>query len=467
MSTSGTAAQTKTGTCIAHTLAQYAKTIKYDALPQSVVQEAKRRIIDSLGCALGAIDDEPVKIARTVAKTITGQPGATVLGTTHQSSPFLAAYANGVAVRYHDFNDTYLSKEPAHPSDNIPAILAVAEAFNCSGKDVLAAIVLAYEIQCRLCDAVSVRARGWDHVTYIPISSGVAIANMLGLSEQQLVHTIGLAANESASMRQTRVGELSHWKGSTAANSAKNGAFAALLAKEGMSGPSEIFEGEMAFKKQIAGEFDWPTFGSPNSEDLMILKTYVKHFAAEYHSQSAIEAALTLRPQLGGVENIESVVIESFDAAVDIIAGFKEHWRPQTKETADHSMPYMVSRALMDGDVTLDTYTPEKWNDPALLTLIDKVKVVRNDEMNAGYPEAIPNRLIITLKDGKTLTEKVSAPLGHNKNPMQDADIEKKFRPMAEAVLPKPQVDKILDSLWKFESCQDIGSIMSLFNRES
>jgi 2-methylcitrate dehydratase len=203
----------------------------------------------------------------------------------------------------------------------------------------------------------------------------------------------------------------------------------------------------------------------------MINKTYVKHFPAEYHSQSAIEAALELRREIG-LQNLKpadidqkiaAIRIESFDAAVDIIAGFEEHWHPETRETADHSMPYCVSAALMDGDITLDTFTYERIHDKTLVDLIQKVSVVRSAEMNAGYPDGIPNRLMITTTDGREFTKKIAYPLGHNKNPMNDQDIEKKFRMQAGRVMSKDSMDNILDELWRIDTCEDVSEIMALF----
>lgn len=453
---------------LAERLATYATDLTYEKIPHVAIVEAKRRIIDSMATAMGAIScgSEPALIARKVAQMSSMPNGATVLTTRHKTSPDLAAFASGTMIRYLDFNDTYLSKEPAHPSDNIAAILAVAEAEKRTGRDILTAIVLAYEVQCRLCDAASIRARGWDHVTYGSFSAGLAAGKLYGLNKQQMVHLQGLAATPNNAMRQTRVGELSHWKGCAFANASRNATFAAMLAKNGMTGPSEIFEGEMGFWKQISGPFELGALGGENGEEFMINRTYIKHFPAEYHSQSAIEAALELREQIGADnidQKIESIVIESFDAAVDIIAGFEEHWHPETRETADHSMPYCVSAALMDGDITLDTFTYERIHDQKLVDLIQKVKVNRNAEMTAGYPDGIPNLLKIRTTDGKTHEKMIKYPLGHAKNPMGDEDVEKKFRSLAGRVMSEKHVGMILDEMWSIDTCDDISEVMGLF----
>ena len=193
-------------------LARYTHSLRYDDLPGEVVHEVKRRLIDSLGCAFGAWNAKPYRIAREQAQSVRVSGGATIWGTGHKTSPDLAAFANGTGVRYLDFNDTYLSKEPAHPSDNIAAVLAVGETTGASGKRVIHAIVVAYEVQCRLCDAAALRPRGWDHVTYGPISSTLGTAKVLNLSVSQTAHAAALAGVANVALRQTRVGEVSMWK---------------------------------------------------------------------------------------------------------------------------------------------------------------------------------------------------------------------------------------------------------------
>jgi 2-methylcitrate dehydratase len=458
---------------LAHRLAAYAEQLSFNVLPAKAVLEAKRRIIDSLGCALGALSvgSEPGAIAVKIAQlsSANGSRGATVLSTRHCSTPDLAAFASGVLFRYLDFNDTYLSKEPAHPSDNIAAALAVAESEKSNGQDLLTAIVLAYEIQCRLCDAASIRSRGWDHVTYGSFSAGLAAGKLMGLKTEQLVHVQALAATPNNAMRQTRVGELSHWKGCAFANAARNAVFAAMLAKEGMSGPSEIFEGEMGFWKQISGPFELPKLAGEagrRDDDFKITETYVKHFPAEYHSQSAIEVALELRSEIGSeniARKIKSIRIESFDAAVDIIAGFEEHWAPKSRETADHSMPYCVSAALIDGDITLDSFTQARIQEPELRALIQKVTVNRNADMTAGYPEGIPNLLVIETTDGRVFSKEARYPLGHARNPMPNKEIEAKFHRLAKLLISKSYADDLLKQLWAIDQVESITPVLLLF----
>lgn len=468
-----TAVQTQT---LAHRLAQYTHQLRFEDLPEAVVAEAKRRIVDSFGCAIGAMSGDPGQIARKVSKTVApgaGEKGATVLGTKYQAPVDMATFANGTLIRYLDCNDTYLSKEPAHPSDNLAPVLAVGEAVGSSGREMITAMVLAYEVQCRLCDAASIRARGWDHVTYGAFSTALAAGKLWKLPVEQLVHAQAISANPHVAMRQTRVGELSNWKGCAFANSARNGVFSANLARHGLTGPSEIFEGEMGFWNQVSGKFELARFGNESGGDgFMMMRTYIKHFPAEYHSQSAIEAILPLREQLGNpsveelLATVESITVESFDAAIEIIGSFEEHWKPKHRETADHSMPYLVTAALIDGSITLASFTDQRIQDPKLVELLQRVKMQRSDEMNAGYPDGIPNRVTIRTKDGRTLTDQVTYPLGHYKNPMNDAQVEEKFRALAEPVFPKETLNKLLDALWAFEDVKDLTAVMQLLSQE-
>src|SRR5207302_221836 len=277
----------------------------------------------SLGCALGAWNEEPCSIARKVASEFSANRGSTIIGTLHKAPPDWGAFANGCCIRYFDYNDTYLSKEPAHPSDNISAAFAIAESLGSSGRELITAIALAYEVQCRLCDAASIRARGWDHPTDGDFSTAVACANLMKLDPEKTRHAVNIAGVACAAMRQARVGELSHWKGVAFANAARHGVYSTLLARAGMTGPAPIFEGQMGFEKQLGvslGNVGEKFKGAP----AMILNTSIKYWPAEYHSQSAIEAALSLRKETSDVAQVKSMTIESHDASVDIIGSEPE-----------------------------------------------------------------------------------------------------------------------------------------------
>src|SRR5438094_5750650 len=260
---------------LADRLANYSCQLRYEDLPEPVVHEVKRRFIDSFATAVGAMDADAFSIAKRCALRVQANPGASLLGGGRSSSEW-ATFVNGLLIRYLDYNDTYLSLEPAHPSDNLAAVLSVGETAGATGQDLITAAVLAYEVQCRLCDAASLRKHGWDHVTYGAISSAIAACKLLRLDAVRTKHALGLAGVCNVALRQTRAGELSMWKGCAFANAARNGVFAALLAAEGLTGPAPIFEGEVGFFRLVSREpFALPVLGGGGTP-FMINQTYIK-----------------------------------------------------------------------------------------------------------------------------------------------------------------------------------------------
>ena len=454
---------------LADRLAEYAVGLQYEHLTIEAVHEAKRRFIDSFATAVGAMPAEAFEIARRCALRVQADPGSSLLGG-GRTSPEWATFVNGLLIRYLDFNDTYLSKEPAHPSDNLAAVLAVGESANASGRDLITAAVLAYEVQCRFCDAASLRLHGVDHVTYGALSSAIAAGKLLRLDAGRLRHAIGIAGVSNIALRQTRSGELSMWKGCAFANAARNGVFATLLAAEGMTGPAPIFEGDLGIFSLVTREaFTLPALGgeSGNRDGFMINKTYIKFWPAEYHSQSAIDAALQLRQELGDVIDPAQVVtldIDTFEACYNIIGKYPEAWAPRTRETADHSLPYCTAAALLDGDVTLATFDQARFTDPKLLALTGKVKVHLDHVLTPRYPRGIPNRLRLTLSDGRTLVKEVEFPRGHAENPMTDAEVEQKFRRAVEPRYGTARTDAILKQCWALDELPRVSDLLGLFD---
>jgi 2-methylcitrate dehydratase len=452
---------------LAERLADYAETLTFDKITRDAVHETKRRVIDSFATAVGAMPAEAYHVARRCALRVSGNPGASLLGG-GRSSPEWATFVNGLLIRYLDFNDTYLSKEPAHPSDNLAPVLAVGEAVGARGRDLITAAVLAYEIQCRFCDAASLRQYGVDHVTYGAISSAVAASKLMRAGPARTAHAVGIAGVSNVALRQTRSGELSAWKGCAFANAARNGVFAATLAADGMSGPAPIFEGDLGFFNLVTrGPFDPAPFGGApgNTDGFMINKTYIKFWPAEYHSQSAIDAAIQLRRELGGdVSQVNEIDVATFEASYNIIGKYKEAWAPRTRETADHSLPYCTAAALHDGDVTLATFDEEHFTDPRLVAFTARVKVRLDDALTAHYPAGIPNRITLTLADGRTLMKEVAFPRGHAGNPMSDAEVERKFRTLVEPKYGKQRADAILARCWDLENLTSVTELIELFD---
>jgi len=447
-------------------IAEWVASIDYSKLPPEVVEEAKKRVVDTLGVALGAFHETPVEIARWIATSGSGgRLSATVWGTPHRGPADHADFANGCAARYFDFNDTYLSKEALHPSDTIPAILAAAEVGRADGKKVIEGIVAAYEVAARLADAYSIRGRGWDHVVYISIASAAGAAKVLGLDVDWIEHAINHAVNNNWSLRQTRAGELSMWKGCAAANASRNGLFAAILAWRGMTGPAPVFEGEFGvFRVALCGDkFDLPRMGGEDGEPFKILQTSIKYWPVEYHAMSAVEAALDIVREVGRVnpDDVESVEIKTFDVAYKIIVKDPEKWDPKTRETADHSLPYITAAALIDGKVWLDTFKPERYLAEDVRRLMKKMKVNVDPEHDALYPGGIKNTIKVRFKNGRVVEKSSTYPPGHFKNPLDRRGVEEKFWKLVKGTVDEEKAKEALRLLWNLEGREGLDPILA------
>jgi len=449
---------------ITSNLVNFAHGLRYSHLNKHVIHETKRRVIDSIGCAYGAYRSTVRKMVHQAAKlnaVASIKNAGRVIGIKDPVSVESATFANGAMIRYLDYNDTYLSKEPAHPSDNIAASLTVAASKHKNGQDFILSTVIAYEIQCRLCDAASLRAKGWDHTTYGPFSSGLAAARLMDATKEQMVHTTGLAGICNNAMRQTRVGNISMWKACAFAAAARGGVQAATLATLGFTGPSDIFIGLMGFQKQVSGPFELPEL-SLTPEKFMLEKTYIKDHPAEYHSQSAIDVAKQMHTQVKDWTKVREIIIDSHDAAVDIIGSEPEKWNPKDKETADHSLPYITAVALMFGDVKLKHFTPSYFENKDLMNLVQKVKVERDKRFSDMYGDSFGNRVTLYFEDGQTLQDEALYPKGHPKNPHTDEELVTKFRDQANNVLELKKQDRLLDSLWNLEKETDVSTLFDL-----
>ncbi len=454
---------------LAGRLAEYALSVSFRKLDSRTVKEMKARVVDSLGCAIGAYNEGPVTLSRRAALGLARRGPSTLLGTEKRTSPDLATFVNGLMIRYFDFNDTYLSKEPAHPSDNLAPCFAVAQAEGSSGKEFLAAAVAAYEIQCRLCDAADIRHRGWDHVNYGLVSSALAASKLMGLGPKEATHSVNIALNAHIAMRQVRAGELSMWKGASFANAARNGVFAALLAREGITGPAPIFEGEMGFFRQVSGPFeiDPGAFGGRKGR-YKVNETYVKFWPAEYHAQTAIWAALEVRKRVGDMKRVTSVLVETHEAGYTILGKDREKWSPRTKETADHSLPYIVGMTLLRGEPDNSTYSGKNLADPGNLAFVRKVKVEENPAFTAMYPaQGMPNRVTVREVGGRETTAQVVVPRGHPLNPMTKSDVESKFLKLTRGLLGEMEARKALARLWEIDREEDASEALPLLRVKS
>lgn len=420
-------------------------------------------MLDAVGVGIAGLDEAPAVAARRYAGSSAGR--VTIWGTDASASAEAAGFANGVAVRCLDFNDTYLSLEPLHPSDTIAALLALAEDRGLGAWGLLEAIAISYEVGMTLCDALDLRARGWDHVNVVGIAAACGAGRLLGLRAETLDHAVALVTVPHAAMRETRTGELSMWKGAAAAHAARLGVSAALLADAGMTGPGRPFEGPMGFVHQLLGDGGLDATALERLERLeeprRVLDTHVKRWPVEYHAQSAVDAALTVRRDLDeDPSGIASVRIETFRAAREIIAGDPEKWDPRTRETADHSLPFIVCAALQDGDVTRRTFDLERVRRPDTLALLARTTVEEDDALTAGYPAGIPNRLIVTTTDGATLAREVTYPRGHARNPMADDELAAKYRANVAGRWGAERSAAVEDAVWRLGEVDGLDRLM-------
>jgi 2-methylcitrate dehydratase len=438
-------------------LARYASGCTYDRLPLETVHEVERRTLDSVGVAVAGFDHDAARAARAYAGALAGPEGSIVWGTPDRADVEAAAFANGVMVRCLDFNDTYLSREPLHPSDAIPALVALADRYGrdapARGRELIASIATAYEVGVRLCDAASLRARGWDHVSYLGIAVACGAGGLLDLDGPRLEHAISIQAVANAAMRRTRAGELSMWKGAAAADAARNAIFAVRIARAGMTGPPAPFEGQMGFVDQLlAGEpLDEAALAPLEAQEqpTAILDTHVKAWPVEHHAQSAVDAALQVRGELGAdPSRIEAVRIETFRAAREIVADDPRKWDPTTRETADHSLPYVVCSALQDGEVTARTFDLDRIRRPDTLDLLGRTAVEEDAVLTAGYPDGIPNRVTVMTTDARTIAREVTHPRGHARNPMTDAELGAKYRRNVGERWDAARAARVEDAVW-------------------
>ena len=443
-------------------MVNFAMSVEYDDLDDASISEAKRRLIDCFAIAFAGYDEIPSQIARNLALEATGNPGATVLGTRHGTTPELAALANGTMVHSQDYMDTYLSRESLHPSDTISAVLAAAECEQRSGKELLTGIVVAYEIMCRLADCANVRERGWDHVVFGCIASAIGCGKALRLSREQMRQAIGLAAVANTALRQTRVGEVPMWKAFAPSNAQRNGLMAARLAQRGVTGPYQAFQGEKGFERQVSGPLALGEFGS-KATGYMINQTYIKVWPVQYNTQAGIQAALAIRDQIADRNQIEKISIDISEIGRILSADTKAKWDPQTRETADHSLPYIVVSALVDGQVDRSTFDEVNFRDPLKLDLVQKVEVRTDPQFTRDYPRLLSVRVEVQLKNGSKLSKQIDAPKGHVLDPLSDEEVNEKFQNLVEGKCKQAQINSGLRSLWHLEKCTSLRELMAGF----
>ncbi|OGA77310.1 MAG: hypothetical protein A3G81_09350 [Betaproteobacteria bacterium RIFCSPLOWO2_12_FULL_65_14] len=428
-------------------LSEYVARTTYGILPAQAVELAKRHLLDSLGCAIAGYDSEPATIARRGAARVTSCTPCRVFGDGHASSPESAAFANTVALRYLDFNDTYISKSGLHPSDVVPALIAVGEGCRASGADLVAAIVAAYDILGAFADATDIRERGWDQGILIAIAVAAAAARLAGGGESQIGHAASMAAVSDVPTRQTRVGELAMWKGCATAAAARNGVFAAELALDGMTAPAAAFDGYHGLAEQVTGPLNLVL---PEVPGAAIRSTCLKFHPSEYHSQASLDLIAGLRRRIDAAE-IESIRIGTYWVVVDEISE-PAKWTPTSRETADHSLPYLAATMLVHGDVWIDSYAPDRLRDPVVRALMARISVEEREEFTAAYPGELLTEYEFALYSGLRIRELTKHPKGHPCNPMTEQDVARKFARLSKPHLPESRAGQIPSTVATLEA---------------
>jgi 2-methylcitrate dehydratase len=444
-------------------LAAFVVRASYDDLSEAARCHLKIRILDSLGCAIGALEGEPIKSLRAQIGDFGGNARSTLIGD-GRTSPDQAAFYNGALVRYLDFNDSYLAKgETCHPSDNLGATLAAAEYARRGGRALMTALAVAYQVQCRLSDVAPVRARGFDHTTQGSFAVAAGVSKALGLDEARAANAIAICGTAFNALRVTRTGALSHWKGLAYPNTAFGCVYATFLAMRGVTGPPEVFEGNKGFMETISGRFeiDW------SREDLeRVTRTIVKKYNAEIHSQSAIEAVLELKEEHGfTVAEVARVEIETFDVAYHIIGGGAEGDKivVRTKEEADHSLPYIVAVAILDDQVMPEQYRPERIERPDVQSLLRKIRVRPSTDYSRRFPEEMPCRVTVELSDGRILTKERRDYEGFLSRPISWGTVARKFERLSAPYADRELRREIIDAVANLEAIQvsDLTRLLS------
>jgi 2-methylcitrate dehydratase len=413
-------------------LAEFVTRASYEHLSEEARRELKVRVLDSLGCAIGALEGKPVRMIREQTAEFGGDPLVTLIGGGRRTAPDRAAFYNGALVRYLDYNDSFLAGgETCHPSDNLGAVLAASEYAGRSGRDLLASLAVAYQVQCRLSEVAPVRAKGFDHTTQGAYAAAAGVSKALSLDQEKVANAIAISGTANNAMRVTRTGPLSHWKGLAYPNTAFGATHAAFLAMRGVTGPPEVFEGNKGFMEAIAGPFeiDW------EREDLeLVRRTIVKRYNAEIHSQSALEGILELKEKHGfSAEEIERIELDTFDVAFNIIGGGEEgsKYVVRSKEEADHSLPYMLAVSLLDGEVGPAQYAPERIRREDVQGLLRRVMVRPEEDLSRRFPEEMPCRIRISFKNGQILEVEKRDYEGFFTRPMSWERALEKFKRLA------------------------------------
>jgi len=463
---------------IARTIAEFAVSLEYADLPAGVVNEVKRYLYDSVGCAYGAVATKDVGIMRDIYLEMGGREEATLIGFGDKMPAANAALVNSLMIRALDFNDIYWKEDPSHPSDIIPAALAAGERTDAGMKEAITAIVLAYEFEQRLCEFATpgIRERKWHHATLTQFVSPIVAGKMLGLDADRMVNAIGIAGSHNHTIGCPTAGKLTMMKNTVDPMAVQAGVIAALMAGKGYSGTEAVFEGKEGFMdcfmgwdvknravspvrmqgRDTLGEWSWDvgklTGGLGSS--YKILECSMKAFPTEALTHTHLSCVLKLVTEHGiSSDQIEEVTVTTIARACDIL--FDPHkYRPESRETADHSLPYCIAAALVDHKVTPESFSDEKLKDPRIWAVIDRIKGEASEEFESMFPAKQPSRVVIRTKDGRSFTEYLEYPKGDPREPMTMEDLDNKFEALSIKLFSKDRRESVKETIF---SCEDLS----------
>ena len=442
-------------------LVDYALGTRYEDLPASTVDACKVRVLDTLGCVAGAYDHPLSAAARELAGRYRMNTAASVLGSRTRVAPEMAAFANGVMLRVLDLSDMYRMKSGGHPSDVIAAALAAAELGARDGRSLITAIAVGYEVYCSCCDGIDLNSKGWDQPVYGVVAAALAAGKLLGLDRAQMGHAVALALVPNMALYQTRQGELSAWKGCAGANASRNAVFAALLAQSGFTGPEAPIEGRHGLW-DAAGRFEWPLV--PGAAPERIAHTHLKCFPVCYHGQSAVWTALGMRDRVR-TGDIAEIRIGTYRTAMSLMANEPSRWAPATHETADHSLPFVVAAALLEGAVDEGSFSEAKLRDARMHELMSRTTVSEDAALTALYPESSPSHITVRLTDGTEIRNEVRYPRGHERSPMSADEVRDKFMALFAGYGTRSQADGIIGVIDRLDALEDVSGLLASFVR--
>ena len=444
-------------------IARFSCDWKYDEIVEHIPDLLAQHIIDSIGCALAAKNTLPANIGKEISF---GQTPGKFAGKTlfnAQTMPLdMAAFINSCMIRNYDFNDRFPG---GHPSDGLGAHLALAGSTKITGRELILSALITYETFIRITEASKLRERGWDQGFAVGISAVAGLSRLLGLSFEQTANAISITGSATVPLRVSRSGALTAWKNVATPFAARNATFAAMLAAEGMPGPDSIFEGRAGLFDNITGPFIIDPLPHQGGK-IRFEEVQIKYWPLEASGQPVVWAALELRDKLGfsSIEEIEVIEIFCDSQGKHEIAGGPEKWNPQTRETADHSMPYIFARTFADGPPSIASFSEAKVLDPTLRPLMNKIVVTIDEDIEAMTRENLAVRVVTRMKNGTILEAKSRNPPGHPKNPMTSEEIATKFSKQAEPIIGSNRAQEITHAWAELKSAPDVRPLVSMLN---